>query len=107
PRRPWPRTWTSPPPPTGCGRWCGIAWARPRCRARSTSAVGNADRHRGDREPAHRGLLVALVHVPDGLAHRLDDGVQGHHVLTGAPQRETGGGDGLDRGHRIVFDARD
>ena len=45
-------------------------------------------------------------HVPPGLAHRLDP-VSSDPVGAVAVQREPGGGDGRDRGHRVALDARD
>src|SRR5919112_3521020 len=60
-----------------------------------------------ERQPATGGLLVLVLHVRAGLAHRLDGLVQRDVVPAvpahGHPRR----GDGLDRTHRVALDAGD
>src|SRR5947209_3094046 len=56
-----------------------------------------------DREAALRGLLVALVHVEAGPAHRLDHLVERDAVGAVADQSETARLDRLDRADRVAL----
>src|SRR3546814_1160575 len=62
--------------------------------------------HNINRQAAARRFLVFAAHVGAGLAHGLDDGIQGHMVLAVALQGKSGCVDGLDGSHGIAFDAR-
>ena len=44
-----------------------------------------------DGQPALGSLLVLREHVVTGLAHRLNDNVEGHHMPPIAPQGHAGG----------------
>src|SRR5215217_4461109 len=58
-------------------------------------------------QPAAGGLLVLVLHVRAGLAHRLDGLVQ-RDVMPAVPAHgHPRRGDRLDRTHRIALDARD
>src|SRR3954468_15701063 len=60
-----------------------------------------------ERETAAGGLLVLVLHVRAGLAHRLDRLVQRDVVPAVPPHGHAGGGDGLDRADGVALDARD
>src|SRR5918997_6445424 len=60
-----------------------------------------------ERQPATGGLLVLVLHVRAGLAHRLDRLVEGDVVPAVAADGHAGGGDGLDRADGVALDARD
>src|ERR1043165_4032049 len=62
--------------------------------------------HHVDGEAAEAGLLVALVHVEPGLAHRLDHLIEADPVRAVADEGEARGLDRLDRADRVPFDAR-
>src|SRR5918912_2951021 len=68
----------------------------------ASSALDNVER-----QPATGGLLVLVLHVRAGLAHRLDRLVQRDVVPAVAAHGHARGGDGLDRPHGVALDARD
>src|SRR5690349_11502143 len=83
-----------------------------RCLSSAETAVRDS-RLRGSalddvhREATPGGLLVLVLHVGAGLLHGLDDLVEGDVVAAVAAQGHASGGDGLDGGHAVAFDARD
>src|SRR5919206_1778883 len=58
-------------------------------------------------QAATGGLLVLVLHVRAGLAHRLDRLVQRDVVPPIAADGHAGRGDGLDRADGVALDARD
>src|SRR3712207_1628141 len=60
-----------------------------------------------ERQPATGGLLVLVLHVGTGLAHRLDRLVQRDVVPAVTAHGHARGGDGLDRADGVALDARD
>src|SRR5918999_23456 len=72
-----------------------------------TVAPGDSAFDDVERETTAGGLLVLVLHVRPGFAHRLDRLVEGDLVPTVAADGEPGSGDCLDRAHRVAFDARD
>src|ERR671916_842002 len=60
-----------------------------------------------ERQPAAGGLLVLVLHVRAGLAHRLDRLVQRDVVPAVAAHSHASRGDGLDRADGVALDARD
>src|ERR671916_303990 len=58
-------------------------------------------------QPATGGLLVLVLHVRTGLAHRLDRLVQRDVVPAVAADGHAGRGDGLDRADGVALDAGD
>src|SRR5687768_6670608 len=60
-----------------------------------------------ERQPATGGLLVLVLHVRAGLAHRLDGLVQRDVVPAVTADGHAGRGDGLDRADGVALDARD
>src|SRR5918998_1018185 len=60
-----------------------------------------------ERQTATGGLLVLVLHVRAGLAHRLDRLVQRHVVPAVPTHRHACRRDGLDRTDGVALDARD
>src|SRR3954452_6834174 len=60
-----------------------------------------------DSEAATRCLLVLVLHVRPGVAHRLDGLVQRDELLAVPADGHPRGRDGLDRAHGVALDARD
>src|SRR6185503_1369146 len=58
-------------------------------------------------QAAAGGLLVLRVHVPAGVAHRLDRLVEAHLVAAVAVDRQPGRVDRFHGGDRVPLDARD
>src|SRR5580765_4640547 len=58
-----------------------------------------------DGQAAAGRLLVFVLHVGAGGAHRADDLVERHEMLAAALQGHARGVDGLDRRHRVALDA--
>src|SRR5919112_2973412 len=76
-----------------------------RVKGRDTGASSALDDVEG--QPATGGLLVLVLHVCAGLAHRLDGLVQRDVVPTVAVQGHARRGDRLDRADRVALDAGD
>src|SRR5690606_18470579 len=77
--------------------WHGTAWIVAR-----NSALDHVHR-----QAAAAGFLVLVLHVVAGLAHGLDDLVEGDLVGPVAAHGHAAGVDRLDRAHGVALDAGD